>query len=208
MATHTKRRKDRLTPTQARTARRERRKRRKRFTRFGIFIAIGVVSFLFVVSLFAPSLPFSIGSGPPTGPGVRYTDQGADHIIEAGETHTPYNSIPATSGWHYSDETAPASWGVHEEVLPDEVLVHNLKLGGVGIHYDCPEGCDELVADLAAIAEESGKVVMSPYSDLGAKIALTAWTFLDKFDEYDEARVRNFVETHVNSPNAPEPDTK
>ena len=84
--------------------------------------------------------------------------------------------------------------------------MHNLKLGGVGIHYDCPEGCDELVASLAAIAEESGKVVMSPYPDMGAKIALTAWTFVQKLEEFDEIQVRNFVETHVNSPNAPEPD--
>ena len=206
MTTNIKRRKDRLTPSQARAARRERRKRRKRFTRLGIFIAIGLVSFLFVVSLFAPQLPFSIGASPPTGPGLRYTDQGADNIIGRGENHTPYNSIPATSGWHYSDETAPASWGVYDEALPDEVLVHNLKLGGVGIHYNCPEGCDELVASLTTIAEESGRVVMSPYSDMGAKIALTAWTFLQKLEEYDESQVRNFVETHVNSPNAPEPD--
>ena len=36
------------------------------------------------------------------------------------------------------------------------------------------------------------------------KIALTAWTFLDTFDEFDKDRVEDFARAHESSPNAPE----
>ena len=36
------------------------------------------------------------------------------------------------------------------------------------------------------------------------KIALTAWTFIDAFDEFDEDRIKDFIKAHESSPNAPE----
>ena len=45
---------------------------------------------------------------------------------------------------------------------------------------------------------------MSPYPDMGTRIALTAWTFIDKFDLFDEARISEFIGSHESSPNAPE----
>ncbi len=38
------------------------------------------------------------------------------------------------------------------------------------------------------------------------RIALTAWTFIDGFDEFDEGRVVAFFEAHMSSPVAPEPN--
>jgi len=45
---------------------------------------------------------------------------------------------------------------------------------------------------------------MSPYSGMDTAIALTAWTFLDQFDVFDEERVSAFISSHESSPNAPE----
>jgi hypothetical protein len=139
----------------------------------------------------------------PVGPGRRIPVQGADHTSQS-QTHPDYNSVPATSGWHYGGASAPAPWGVHGDALPDEILVHNLEHGGVGIHYNCPEGCDELVSQLKEIADRMGKVILSPYPGMETKIALTAWTFLDTFDEFDKDRVEDFARAHESSPNAPE----
>ena len=202
MATTSKRRKDRLTPTQARAARRERRKRRRRVIRFGIFISIATISFLFVASLFAGSLPISVG-GPSgdTDIGEIFPEQPYSPHIGLGQEHPPYNTVPASSGWHYD---ATARWGVHDSFIPDETLVHNLEHGGVRIHYDCPDGCPELVEQLAEIARRAPEVVMSPYPDMGNRIALVAWRVLDKFDEFDEQRVADFVNAHMNSTRAPE----
>jgi hypothetical protein len=47
------------------------------------------------------------------------------------------------------------------------------------------------------------KVLMSPYPDMDAKIALMAWTVIDKFDAFDEERLIAFILTHESAPVAP-----
>ena len=202
MGTTSNRRKDRLTPTQTRAARRERKRRRRRFVRLAAFVSIATITLLFVASLFAGSLPISIGGATGNSDiGEIFPEQPYSPHIGFGEEHPPYNSVPASSGWHYD---APAKWGIYDTVIPEETLVHNLEHGGVRIHYDCPEGCPNLVSQLEDLAERGTEVVMSPYPDMGSKIALVAWMVLDKFDEFDEQRIKDFINAHMNSTRAPE----
>lgn len=208
MTTESHEKKRRNTPSQSRALRRKRRQRRRRAIRLGGLTVILVIALLFIASLFAGSLPISIGSsGSDDSLGDRIPSQGRDHI-ELNEEHVSYNSRPATSGPHYDVPLAPASWGFHESPLPDEVLVHNLEHGGVGVHYDCPEGCPELINQLAMVVDsylvDNGEVIMSPYSSMESRITLTAWTFMDKLVEFDEARIRAFIDSRMNSPVAPE----
>ena len=134
--------------------------------------------------------------------GINLAVQPFGPHVQLGETHPPYNSRPATSGWHRG---AVARWGVYVDArIPDEVLVHNLEHGGIGIHFNCVEGCPDLIGDLAEIAGRYDKVVMSPYPDMDSRIALTAWTFLDAFDEFDERRITAFIDAHISSADAPE----
>lgn len=125
------------------------------------------------------------------------------HLESADEAHELYNSVPATSGPHFP--VWWQDWGVVDEELPDELVIHNMEHGGVIIRYDCPEGCAELVGQLAEVTLRYQKVVLSPYSGLGTRIALTAWTYLDKFDEFNEDRMVQFIDKHMNSEEAPEP---
>ena len=209
MATNAKRRSDRLTPTQARAARRQRRHRRRRFYKAAGFSAIAALAFIFIFSLFAPGLTTAISIGG-RGPGESVSDPEGyislvtPHISE-GEPHPPYNSRPATSGWHRFDSEAPSQWGVYSEFIPDEILVHNLEHAGVGIHYNCPEGCEELVTQLTEIASRYSKTIMSPYPDMDTRIAVTAWNYIDQFDIFDAERVDDFIRGHMNSQDAPEP---
>jgi hypothetical protein len=46
---------------------------------------------------------------------------------------------------------------------------------------------------------------MSPYPGMDTRFALTAWTYIDQFDELDLDRLVAFVDAHMNSPNSPEP---
>ena len=213
MASQSSRSRTRRTPSEARAARRARRETRRRLRRIIFGTVVALVAGAFILSLFLPGLNIGGGSGlfgrsAPDGPGIRVADQGRTHI-EPGQDHAPYNSVPAISGWHFPQPLAPARWGVHAQSLPDETLLHNLEHGGVGVHYDCPEGCDELVDQLADIVRGRGlKVILSPYPGMDTTIALTAWTFIDKFDVFDEQRVRDFIEAHEGSPNAPEPTAR
>ena len=163
-------------------------------------IAVVVLGLIALVTLAACS-------SSSDGRGQKFPDQGATHI-GIGDSHPPYNSVPATSGWHFSTLLAPAPWDVYAEAIPDEVLTHNLEHGGIGIHYNCPNGCDELVDQLANIARGGGKIVMSPYPGMETRIALTAWNFLDAFDDFDGDRIKDFIDAHESSSNAPEPNVR
>ena len=177
--------------------------------RWGGTTAVGTIAFVFILSLFIPNLPldFLAGRDAPDGPGIRMEDQGQLHV-DPGEDHPSYNSVPATSGPHFAQPLAPARWGVHPQPLADEVLIHNLEHGYVNMHYSCAEPCPDLVSQLTVIVdnavERGGKVLLSPYPDMETKIALTAWTFIDTMEAFDEERVRDFMVTHESSPNAPE----
>ena len=146
------------------------------------------------------------------GASVRRMAELPRNHIGSGEGHIAYNSVPATSGPHFGQPLEPASWGVHEIVLPDEVLLHNLEHGGISVTYNCPNGCGELAAQLSELANnavnDSEKVILSPYPDMETRIALTAWTFIDQFEEFDEGRIQDFVNTHESSSDAPEPNVQ
>ena len=180
--------------------------------RWGAAVGIGSIAFAFIVSLFIGGLPLQnlFGGDAPDGPGLRIAELAPVHVAP-GDEHEPYTSVPATSGAHFGAPLSPIRWGVYDTFLADEVLLHNLEHGYTNVHYDCPEdseGCTELVQQLTDIVDEAadrgGKVILSPYPDMDARIALTAWTFIDKFDEFDDARISEFVNSHESSPNAPE----
>ena len=112
-----------------------------------------------------------------------------------------YNSNPPTSGKHWSDSGAPASRGVHEEELPDEVMVHNLEHGEVWISYK-PNIPDNIKEELRKITRENRKVVLTPRSRNDADIALAAWGRLDKFNldskPLDRQRLEDFIKRYIN----------
>lgn len=130
-------------------------------------------------------------------------DDGAEHIAP-GEAHAPYSTIPATSGPHWSTPPAagaplgaPVRWGIYEEPIPDEALVHNLEHGGIGLHYDCPSGCPDLVSRLRKLVPpNSSQFVMSPYSKMQSRMAITAWRRVMYLDDVDEAKVRGFIKAY------------
>jgi hypothetical protein len=127
-------------------------------------------------------------------PGVGFPDQGNLHIQTETEPHVPYNSDPPTSGPHLG---YLAPWGIHNVPIVKELQVHNLEDGGVMVQYNCPNGCPDLVTKLETIVKGYDKfVVLAPYPGMKTRIALTAWTRLDAFDEYDEGRIVRFIRAY------------
>jgi len=125
-------------------------------------------------------------------PGTAVPSQGNRHIASPAEPHEPYNTDPPTSGPHVP---YLAPWGVHTRPIPPEVQVHNLEDGGVLVQYNCE--CPELVERLRRIVEDYPKyVILAPYPGMKSRIALTAWTRIDTFDEFDERRIRRFIDAY------------
>ena len=125
-------------------------------------------------------------------PGAQMPDQGNLHIPTEDSPHEPYNSDPPTSGPHLP---YIAPWGVHTRPIPEPLQVHNLEDGGVLVQYNCD--CPELVEKLRAIVQRyTHYVILAPYPTMKSRIALTAWTRIDAFDEFDEKRIVRFVKAY------------
>ena len=157
---------------------------RRRRREFRVLLGVGVALVVVVGALVAYSM---VGEQPPW---QSVAIMASPHI-QMGVPHVPYNSNPPTSGPHLGEL---ANWGVHLRPIPDELQVHNLEDKGVVIQYNCNPECPELVEKLTAIVKRySEYVVLAPRPNLDKRIALTAWGKIDKFDEFDAARIERFI---------------
>lgn len=148
-------------------------------------------------------------------PGKPVPILGNDHIERPDSPHRPYNSNPPTSGPH---TPFIARWGIYRGPIPKEVQVHNLEDGGVVLNYNCsrlPKGasCESMRQALEKVAagylsradqEKKGRsesrfehLLLAPYPEMDSAIALTAWGRIDKFNEFEEGRVRRFIEAFI-----------
>lgn len=119
--------------------------------------------------------------------------------ISPGASHEPYNSNPPTSGNHLA---SPANWGVYSTPLTDEQAIHNLEHGGIWISYKDID--DQTQAQLETIAKANGgSVILSPRPSNDAKISLASWGRLEKLENYDEAKILEFIRSNKNK--SPEP---
>jgi hypothetical protein len=149
-------------------------------------LAVGVVILLAaVIGFFAYRAAADL-------PGVKMPDQGNLHIQSASTPHEPYNSDPPTSGPHLP---YIAPWGVHTRPIVRELQVHNLEDGGVMVQYNCE--CPDLVAKLRDIVQKYDKyVILAPFPEMKSTIALTAWTRIETLSEFDDKRIRRFIEAY------------
>lgn len=126
-------------------------------------------------------------------PGIEFANQGRDHIA-LDEEHHEYNSNPPTSGWHSSDWEK--DWGIQADHVKEEYQIHNLEHGGIIVHYDpaAITNLAELESLFIELKKNHKKMLLMPNPNLGTIYALTAWTRLDTFDQYDAERIKNFTE--------------
>lgn len=127
-------------------------------------------------------------------PGVAIPIVGEDHI-PLGQAGHGYNSNPPTSGSHYPD---PAKWGIYEQALSDEQLIHNLEHGGIWISYRDP-GDQGLISKLKDIVDDYPlKVILTPRPANDSKIAVAAWGHLLKLENFDRKAIQDFIKAFIN----------
>lgn len=193
-----------MSKTDIREIKRERSRSRKGRRRMYITIGASVFAAIFIAGLVLPGVINSrqnkLAGLNTGGPVPIAADEGRGHTAP-GEAHSPYATKPATSGPHWQTAPttlapygSPARWGFYDEPLPDEVLIHNLEHGGVGMHYDCSDGCDDLVKQLKDLVPSSkSQFIVSPYPGMPKKIAITAWRHLMYLDEFDQEKIIEFI---------------
>ena len=170
----------------------ERRKRTRMIRRYGIIGAIVVVLIGTFVALYIneASKP---GESIPAMANRQHLDPGQLSGIQ-------YNSEPPTNGPH--SEAVP-SFKIYTEPITNELALHGLEDGGVIINYQ-PELDQPTVDKLAAIATSyleigggRSHVIMYPYPGLSNPVVLRAWRRLDRLSEFDEPRIRKFIDAYV-----------
>ena len=148
-------------------------------------------------------------------PGTKITDLGRGHV-PIGE-QVDYNSNPPTSGKHYEEWIRA---GVYSQSKDDRNLVHSLEHGYIILSAKCKvqnarleemsteasesgkfevdDECKQRLDQLANIYEKKGKrkLIVVPRENLDTNFALTAWNYLDKFDEFDAKRIEKFIDAH------------
>lgn len=89
-----------------------------------------------------------------------------------------------------------------QSLLPDllrvKVFAHNEEEEKPHLDlskWNSDKPCHELVGKLSEIAGKVGlkKLIVVPRPSLDTRIALTAWARIDKFTDFDEARIHQFV---------------
>jgi Protein of unknown function (DUF3105) len=135
--------------------------------------------------------------------GQQVATMEAKHILPT-ESFNAYNTNPPNSGPHWSAQgIGPINWTVYTTQQRNEGVVHNLEHGGVLLAYDPSVGQD-VVEKLKAVRagwpkDKYGevKIIIEPYAGMDAKIALTAWGWIDKMDTFDQARIQGFILAHI-----------
>jgi hypothetical protein len=79
--------------------------------------------------------------------------------------------------------------------------VHNLEHGGVVLAYNCPAGCDDVVAELTALWQSTPpdrfneqRLLVLPDTAMPHKVAAIAWGWRWQGETVDTAAVRCFID--------------
>lgn len=174
-----------------------------------ILAMVGLLGWLFVAS----SKPL---------PGQRVEDLGREHVTIG--TEVEYNSNPPTSGNHYSDWVRAGVYSepkddrnlvhslehgyviMHYRCLDKSETAQMTEESGVSTEQSLatssasklPEDCKTRQDQLAQVYEKKGKrkLIVVPRENLDTNFALTAWTYIDKFDDFDYSRIEKFIDAH------------
>lgn len=148
---------------------------------------------------------------PPGGPVGTCDGEVFEIPAEAGLHVAPDQQItwstnPPATGPHYP---AWAGWYRTYPSLARGYWMHNAEHGGVMLLYHCPDGCDEDLAALVAVAQARPQdpmcappirnrilVVADPKLPTGTKIAAVAWNAYYTATCVDAEALSAFVDAH------------
>lgn len=178
MANKETKRERREAARRARMEAQRRAQRRKTMRRiYGTGVLVVVVAAIVVAVMFTGRQRAALvadlnAAADPAGctPVQNHPDEGATHV----DTPVEYRTNPPTSGDHLG------RWertGVHNLPIQNEVQVHNLEHGHVGVQY-IPDQLDEATLDALedVVRANDEWSFMAPKDDLEHPLAFNAWT--------------------------------
>jgi len=113
---------------------------------------------------------------------------------DRGHTNEPvtYLMTPPVTGDHF-ESAAPC--GIHGTQIADELYVHSLEHGAVGVLYDPQQVEVDTIRDIEAlVGEYDDRTISAPYSGTETPISVTSWNKMMRLDEFDEDTVTEYID--------------
>ena len=150
-----------------------------------------------VLAIVAVVIVINIQPKAPAAEGVQtFPNLEATHV----EGTVKYDMSPPAGGPH---NPTWLNCGVYSEPVPNEYAVHDLEHGAVWITYSPDLSATDLEA-LKAVTPDT-YAVLSPFPDLDAPIAISAWGAQLKVTDPDDPQLQDFIDRYWRASDAPEP---
>lgn len=124
-------------------------------------------------------------------------DRNLVHSLEHGYVIMSYNCEKKVTGYRQQGIIRTVyAHGIEEEAIGGEDATASGELSELFRSEDCHKLVDQLIS----VYEKKGKtrLIVIPRPNLDARIALTAWGYLDKLSDFDKERINKFVDAHLN----------
>jgi Protein of unknown function (DUF3105) len=106
-----------------------------------------------------------------------------------------YPMSPPVTGDH-SPQAAPC--GIHGTQIPDELYVHSLEHGTVGVLYDPQQVEVATIRDIEAlVGEYDDRTISAPYPGTETPIIVTSWNRMMRLDEFDEDAINEYIDAFI-----------
>jgi len=125
---------------------------------------------------------------------VKHRDLGRGHVPFG--TEITYNSLPPTSGRHYSSWINP---GYYVDEQEPKQLVHSLEHGHVIVYYgeDIDQASKDTLIDWTSdFRNEWAGLLVAPFEIEGEGVILNAWRTTLTLDKFDPAITAAFIDRY------------
>lgn len=166
-------------------ARRRRVERRERMVRYLMLLLLGLGIFWFF---------FIRGRGPSEINGHEVETLSTVGTGDHTSNPVSYESSPPVSGAH---APSPAPCGTYAQEIPNEVQVHTLEHGAIGVQYQPTIPAEQIEEIEEIVGSYDSHVFSAPYAASPTPISLTAWGRLMRLDEVEEDSIREFIDAFI-----------
>lgn len=163
-------------------AERRRRMQRERLVRLVSIVAIAGLVFWFI---------FLRDRAPTEINGNAIETLSVSGLNEHTRETIPYETSPPVSGPH-APNTVPC--GIHGQPIQNEVQVHMLEHGAVGVQYRPDLDMAEIRSIEEIVDGYDSHVFSAPYPEMETPIAVTSWARIMRLDELDEDAIAQYVD--------------
>lgn len=111
-----------------------------------------------------------------------------------------FGGLPPAGGIHHD---IWQNCGIYDEPVQTEHVIHSMEHGAVWITYH-PDLPQDQVNQLQSLVRGQTYILLSPYPDQDAPIALTAWGVQLAVDSANDNRISRFIDLYRLGPQTPE----